>query len=152
MWLLQQGMLVQQAQSVSMPAFVPSLTPFNQKLLDQLSAHITVENLKPPSLSALAESLGIDREALSKRLHPLEESGHVLRIAENRIYHPDAFQQLVKTATELNDKYGSEGFDAKTFKETAGIGRNLTIDVLEYMDIRGLTRRVGDRRVVRQDN
>ncbi len=150
--LLHSGSLAQQGQLVSLPEFKPTLTPANQRLLDQLSKHITADNLKPPSLAALAESIGIDRELLSKRILPLEESGHLVRVAENRIYHPDAFKKLLETAIELNEQHGDQGFEAKTFKDTAGIGRNLTIDVLEYMDLRGLTRRLGDRRIVRQDH
>lgn len=149
-WLIQQGILRQHDRNVSRPNFIPSLTPTNQKLLDQISSHINADNLKPPSLSALAESLKIDRQSLSTRLVILEESGFVVRIAENRIYHPEAFKQLVRAAITLNDECGDEGFEAKAFRDRTGIGRNLSIDVLEYMDVRGLTRRIGDRRVVRQ--
>jgi hypothetical protein len=41
-------------------------------------------------------------------------------------------------------------FTAAVFKDRSGVGRNLTIAILEYLDKMGATRRVGDaRRVLR---
>jgi selenocysteine-specific elongation factor len=39
-------------------------------------------------------------------------------------------------------------FTAAEFKDRSGIGRNLTIEVLEYLDRVGVTRRDGDARTV----
>jgi hypothetical protein len=39
-------------------------------------------------------------------------------------------------------------FTASLFKDRSGVGRNLSIEILEYLDRMGLTRRVGDARVV----
>ena len=39
-------------------------------------------------------------------------------------------------------------FTAATFKDRSGVGRNLTIQILEYLDKMGATRRQGDARIV----
>ena len=39
-------------------------------------------------------------------------------------------------------------FTAATFKDRSGVGRNLTIHILEYLDKMGPTRRTGDARIV----
>ena len=39
-------------------------------------------------------------------------------------------------------------FDAKTFRDRSGIGRNLSIQALEYFNGTGFTRRIGDTRIV----
>jgi len=37
---------------------------------------------------------------------------------------------------------------AATFKDRSGVGRNLTIQILEYLDAMAVTRRAGDARIV----
>ena len=39
-------------------------------------------------------------------------------------------------------------FDAKAYRDRSGIGRNVTIEVLEFLDRAGLTRRRGDVREI----
>jgi len=51
-------------------------------------------------------------------------------------------------AEELAASCDSGRFDARGFRDASGIGRNLAIDVLEFFDRKGFTRRVGDLRVV----
>ena len=152
--LLHEDQLRQYGQVVSLPNFIPQLPGADKQFLKDVNMDITDDNLKPPSLSALAERLKLDPEDLTERLARLEEAGFVIRIAKNRIYHPAAFNKLLEIASSLADEAQSNelsGFDAKTFRDRSGIGRNLTIDVLEYMDQKGFTRRLGDRRVMRDN-
>jgi len=147
--LLQDSELQQFGNQISKPDFTPVLPAADQKFLESVLQHVTQSTLKPPSLSALAEQLSLDSGELRKRLEPLEQAGAVLRIAENRLYHPRAFERLVEIAQELSEANGSTGFEAKAFRDKTGIGRNITIDVLEHMDRIGLTRRLGNQRVWR---
>jgi len=39
-------------------------------------------------------------------------------------------------------------FGVKEFRDRSGLGRNMSIDVLEFMDSKGYTRRNGDTRTV----
>lgn len=152
--LLHEDQLRQYGQFVSLPNFIPQLPGADKQFLIEVNKDITDDNLKPPSLSALAERLKLDPEDLTNRLGRLEEAGFVIRIAKNRIYHPAAFNKLLELASSLADEAQSNdisGFDAKTFRDRSGIGRNLTIDVLEYMDQKGFTRRLGDRRIMREN-
>jgi selenocysteine-specific elongation factor len=51
-------------------------------------------------------------------------------------------------ARELAETDPDGSFVAASFKDHSGVGRNLTIEILEYLDRIGVTRRVGDRRIV----
>ena len=51
-------------------------------------------------------------------------------------------------ARELAEANPEGGFTAAAFKDRSGIGRNLTIELLEFFDRAGVTRRVGDTRVL----
>ena len=147
--LLQDSELQQFGSQISMPDFSPVLPVADQKFLEKVLQHLGENTLKPPSLSALAEQMSVESSELKERLQPLEQAGAVLRIAENRLYHPRAFERLVEIAKELGEASGNAGFEAKAFRDQTGIGRNITIDVLEHMDRIGLTRRLGNQRVWR---
>ena len=49
---------------------------------------------------------------------------------------------------ELADGSPEGAFTAAAFKDSSGVGRNLTIQVLEYLDKMGATRRQGDARIL----
>ena len=53
-----------------------------------------------------------------------------------------------RLACELADRSSEGTFTAAAFKDHSGVGRNLTIRILEYLDKMGATRRMGDARVV----
>ena len=69
-------------------------------------------------------------------------------MAENRFYHPAALRRLAEVAERLAADEEGGRFDAKSFRDASGIGRNLTIQILEFFDGAGLTRRIGDARIV----
>ena len=72
----------------------------------------------------------------------------LIKVAPNRFYHPTALRRLAETAQRLAATSGDGRFDARAFRDASGIGRNLTIQVLEYFDGAGITRRIGDTRIV----
>ena len=55
---------------------------------------------------------------------------------------------LADIARELAEASPEGAFTAQMFKDRSGIGRNLTIHILEYLDRMGATRRIGDARIV----
>jgi len=77
-----------------------------------------------------------------------ERLGRVARVAENRFFLPETLARLAEIARELAEGSPEGEFTAATFKDRSGVGRNLSIRILEYLDQMGVTRRVGDARVV----
>ncbi len=71
-------------------------------------------------------------------------------MAHNRYFLPETIAVLGCLAQELAEQSEEAAFTAAEFNKRSGIGRNLTIIVLEYLDSIGVTRRSGDlRHVVR---
>jgi selenocysteine-specific elongation factor len=96
----------------------------------------------------LAPALGIQPEAVERLLSRAERLGRVARVADNRFFLPETLARLAEIARELADSSPEGTFTAATFKERCGIGRNVTIQILEYLDKMGVTRRIGDTRIV----
>jgi len=111
---------------------------------------LTPETIQAPSLSGLAEALGEDRLKLADSLAVLVDGGHVARVANSRYYHPAALDTLIELAQSLAANSERGVFDVRAFRDAAGIGRNVSIEVLEYFDRIGVTRRIGDGRSIRR--
>ena len=56
---------------------------------------------------------------------------------------------MASVARQLSANSADGSFDAAAYRDASGIGRNLTIEVLEYLDRSGITRFAGNRRVMR---
>ena len=56
--------------------------------------------------------------------------------------------RLAEIAQQLALGSSDGTFTAASFKDRSGVGRNLTIQILEYLDRMGVTRREGDARIV----
>lgn len=148
--LVRDGNVTREGTNLRLPSHEASLSPRDQALWDKLSGHITPEELKPPVVTELCKSLGVEKEPLVAFLSRSVGRGQLVRMAPNRFYHPEAVRYLARIAETVASE-GEEGlFDARAYRDASGIGRNLTIQVLEYFDGAGFTRRIGDtRRIVK---
>ena len=98
--------------------------------------------------SVALASLGLEPEAVERFLSRAERLGRVARVADNRFFLPETLARLAEIARDLADSSPEGTFTAATFKDRSGVGRNLTIRILEFLDTMGVTRRLGDARIV----
>ena len=99
----------------------------------------------PPALHPLAASLALQPADLGRFLDRMVGLGLVVKIAANRYLTPERIEEAVRRVDEAARLHPG-GFTAAQFRDVAGVGRNFAIDLLEYMDRRGVTRRRGDLR------
>jgi selenocysteine-specific elongation factor len=77
-------------------------------------------------------------------------SNDVWRINKDQFLLGTHVAGLAASAARLTEETRSEGFTAAEYRDASGIGRNLTIKVLEFFDaIRVTARRAGKRHVVK---
>ena len=107
---------------------------------------VTAVPLRPPRVRELAEALRLEPEEMEALLLRLERFGRLLRVAANRFFLPETVVTLGRLAHALAAESEDGGFTAADYNKRSGIGRNLTIEVLEYLDGLGVTRRAGDLR------
>jgi len=148
--LLRTGKVLREGSRLRLTDFTPTLLPDQQKLLDRVVRVLTPQTTQPPSLSGLAESLGEERLSLADQLAALVDGGHLVRVATNRYYHPLALDTLIDIAQKLAASSDRGVFNVRAFRDSAGIGRNVSIEVLEHFDRIGVTRRIGDGRSIRR--
>jgi selenocysteine-specific elongation factor len=72
--------------------------------------------------------------------------GLVCQVAKNRFLLPEAVLELCDIVMALGDN--EMNFGVKEFRDRSGIGRNFSIEILEFFDKSGFTWRSGDVRKV----
>ena len=146
--LIRDARLARTATRFHLPDHRPRLDPADARRWQDLRPHLAEQPRQPPVVHDLARKLDLDPDDLTTLLGRIVHTGGLVRVARNRFLLPEAVTELAALTTTV--AAANEGsFDARSFRDAAGIGRNLTIDLLEYFDRIGLTRRSGDlRRVV----
>jgi selenocysteine-specific elongation factor len=144
--LLREKEIVREGSGVSLPGHRPALLDADAALWERIALLLDVDDLRPPRVREIAEELDIDLRSLEQLLGRVTRMGLVHRVADNRYYLPDTLRQLGQVAEALCRKSPDAQFDARAFRDASGIGRNVAIQVLEFFDKAGLTRREGDAR------
>jgi selenocysteine-specific elongation factor len=145
--LIAQDVVVSRGRALALPGHRPRLAPADEAAWGQIEPLLRAPDLRPPRVRELAIPLGLDPAAAEALLLRLERFGLVLRVAPNRFFLPEtttALGAIAETMAREAEADGADGFTAGAYSQRSGIGRNLTIQVLEFLDRAGLTRRNGE--------
>jgi selenocysteine-specific elongation factor len=142
------GRVVCQGPMWRLPEHQPRLSKADEGLWKRISPLLAAEDLRPPRVRELAAALQLEPAAVDRFLARAERMGRVARVADNRFFLPETLARLAEIARQLAAESADGTFTAAIFKDRSGVGRNLTIRILEYLDKMGVTRRTGDARIV----
>ncbi|MBS0242417.1 MAG: selenocysteine-specific translation elongation factor [Proteobacteria bacterium] len=145
------GKVVVQSGLVRLASHTSTLGPADQRLWERLEALIGKEQrYRPPQVRELAEATGQPVANVRKLLKTMARLTAVVEVAPDRFFLRAALIELGTMAGELASASAAKTFSAAEFRDRAGSGRNVGIQILEHFDRRGLTLRQGDvRRVVK---
>jgi selenocysteine-specific elongation factor len=104
----------------------------------------------PPWVRELAGELKVEEDAMRLLERKLARLGLLHQVVKDLFYPDAAIQQLAKRARQLQDEQGA--IKAAAWRDHIGIGRKRSIQLLEYFDRIGFTRRIGDQRKIREDS
>jgi selenocysteine-specific elongation factor len=142
------GRVVREGPVWRLPEHQPRLTQADERLWERVRPLLAVEDLRPPRVREIAAALALEPAAVERFLSRAERLGRVAKVADNRFFLPETLARLADIGRELAEGSSEGTFTAATFKDRSGVGRNLTIRILEYLDKMGATRREGDTRIV----
>ena len=125
------------------PRHVAALPAAEQALLNRVSALLDVD--QAPSVGDLARQLNMPIATLDSGLRNLAKRGLLAQVSAKRYYRPERLTRVAGYAAGLAER---APFTVRQFRDATGIGRNVAIEVLEYFDGKGVTRRMGDTRSV----
>ena len=144
--LLDEDRLVLDRNRYRLPAHRPILNSEDLAAWGQLAHHFTETPRQPPTINDIAKAEDLDPKAFYEQCLRWHHGGRLLQVSKNRFLLPEGISALEEALRTLVAK-APEGFDARAFRDAASIGRNTAIDVLEYFDRVGLTRRRGNHRI-----
>ncbi|MGQ0511967.1 MAG: selenocysteine-specific translation elongation factor [Betaproteobacteria bacterium] len=143
--LADDGRLLREGPRLRLPGHAPVLSREDEALWQRFAPVLPGEGLRAPRVHELSAQLQMEPKAVSAFLERAARAGRVHRVASNRYFLPESIASLVALATDLAAEY-PEGFTVRAFRDRSALGRNLTIEVLEYLDAIGATRRSRDLR------
>ena len=143
---LEGGTLKVLGQFVCLPAFAPSLTPADEKLLAAMVKEIKAGGFQPPPLDGLTISSQADRKRWERLATLAVATGELVKVDSKIYLYADVERQLREAVTQLVDEVG--GVTVAQVREALDSSRKYVVPFLEYLDRAGVTKRVGDQRVL----
>jgi selenocysteine-specific elongation factor len=127
---------------MSLPGFVPRLVAGNA-VLDRLVARLDQAGLEPPTVEELERETGLS--GLLGVLRFGVREGRVTAVESNRFFSSPVLTGFLTIVKELGKE---RPLTPSAVRDRTGLSRKYLIPLLEYADRAGVTRRVGDARVV----
>jgi selenocysteine-specific elongation factor len=118
-----------------------TLRPEIQPAAEKIRTRLAAKPFDPPGRKELAE----DRQS-QQALQFLIEQGEVTELNAEIVLLRDAVEQMRSAVVDLISKHGPA--TASQLRQKIGTSRRILIPFLEYLDRAGVTRRVGDERVL----
>ena len=133
------GVVTRTSASVALPTHRPADRQ-QDPLVQEVVAAISSEPAQPPTVKDLV-SRGIGRDAIDAA----GRAGLVVRVAPDLVFTP----ALIERAEAIVAAAGDAGITVSAFREALGTSRKYALPILEWFDLKGVTRREGDLRFPR---
>ncbi|WP_377704551.1 selenocysteine-specific translation elongation factor [Pseudoduganella sp. UC29_71] len=141
--LLAQGAVLRHGNALHLPGHSVELGAADQALADRLLPELLAGRYDPPWVRSLAATLEVPEDEVRRLLRKLARAGAVSQVVPDLFYHPEPLAELARIVAELQDA------QAATFRDAAGLGRKRAVQLLEFFDRVGYTRRVRNTHLVR---
>jgi selenocysteine-specific elongation factor len=144
--LCEAGIVARQGTIIHLSGHQVRPTAAEAALWKRVGPALAADGVRPPRVRELVDRVGIGLVPLESFLARAEQLGWAHQVAKNRYFLPATLDELERVAAQVAAECPDGTFSAADFNRLTGIGRNLTIQVLEYFDRIGITQRDGDRR------
>ncbi len=144
--LIRAGKIVGDEHAVALPKFNPKLTAAQSHLKRRLLDAFASAGLSPPDVSVVAR----DARASEADLRPVVDlcvaEGQLVHVGSGMFLHRDAEAVLRARVRQIFE--GQLGMTLSRLREALGTSRKYALPLCEYLDRIGVTKRVGDERVL----
>ena len=135
---LQQNAVVEEDGAlVRLPGYEPTLSNEQSEQVNAYLRLLESDPFSPPT----------DTPLDSEVLNLLDEQGKIVRVSETVVYSADAYKRMVDIVSEYIRDNGE--ISVANVRDVLGTSRKYALALMDYMDHKRITRRVGDARVLR---
>ena len=142
--LIREGAIVREGMGVRLATHRPQLDPADAALWAKIAPLLEAQPLRPPGVHEIATTLNADPRRTESMLVRAARHGLVVRVSKTRFYLPAGLRALADIAVEVAAVRPDRLVTAAGFRDASGIGRNVSIEILEFFDKVKFTRRKGD--------
>ena len=135
--LTEQSVVEEDGALVRLPGYEPMLSEQQRKDVEGYLRLLESEPFSPPT----------DTPPTGEVLNLLDEQGRVVRVSETVVYSAEAYKEMVEIISEYIRENGE--ISVANVRDVLGTSRKYALALMDYMDHKRITRRVGDARVLR---
>jgi len=125
-------------------------TAQERALVEKILPRLIDAPFDPPWVRDLAKDAAQPEALVRAAMIRASKRGEMFQIVHDLFYHPVAIRGLAATANSLYKVDGE--VRAAAFRDATGLGRKRAIQILEFFDRVGFTRRVHDKHLVHAEN
>lgn len=137
------GRLRQRGRSLHLPGHSVELSAAEQALAAPLLASLREGRFDPPWVRDLMRQHALPEAEVRRLLLKLSKTGEISQLVPDLFYHPAPLAELAQLVATLPE------VQASSFRDATGLGRKRAIQILEFFDRVGYTRRVGNVHLIR---
>src|SRR5690606_296880 len=141
--------LIRNGPWLHLPGHTVSLSPQEAALAERLLPKVRAGGFDPPWVRDLSADLHADEQTVRQTMLKLLRRGELYQIVRDLFYHRE---QILALSRVLESIHPAEGVLAAQFRDATGLGRKRAIQILEFFNRAGYTRRQQDRHVLRRDS
>jgi selenocysteine-specific elongation factor len=148
--LVQRQVVLRSGHWLHLPEHRVVMSDGELELAQKLHAAIAAGRFDPPWVRDLALAVRVPDDEVRAVLRKCALRGGVHQIVRDLYFHRDCVRELARMVKDLVDEHGA--VEAAHFRDAIGVGRKRTIQILEFFDRVGYTRRTRNARVLRVDS
>lgn len=133
-----------------LPDHYVQLGEADEALKERIWPLLLAGNFDPPWVRDIASSLEVDEAEIRLLLGKLARLGALHQVVKDLFYVDESIRQLAAIARDIQQANGS--IKPAVWRDSLGIGRKRSIQLLEYFDRIGFTRRLVGERKVREES
>jgi selenocysteine-specific elongation factor len=146
--LLEEKRLMRAGPLLRLPEHRAQFNPADAALWEQIETLLRTQAGRPPVSSEIAGAIGVPAARAQSLLERAARQGLVFRVAPTRFFLPQTVRHLAGLTREIAEHSADRRVTPVALRERCALGRNLAVEVLEFFDRAGYTRRMGESRLV----
>ncbi|MGJ7580742.1 selenocysteine-specific translation elongation factor [Variovorax sp. RHLX14] len=147
--LIAEGALARSGNWLHLPAHAAVLSATEERLAQKLLPRLADGGFDPAWVRDLAKDCGASEPVVRQTLASLARRGLTFQVVKDLYYPLATIEKLALLARRCVE--APEGLHAASFRDATGLGRKRAIQLLEFFDRIGYTRRVEDVHLLRPD-
>jgi selenocysteine-specific elongation factor len=145
--LVAQGRAARKGPWLCEPGHAITLAGAEAELARRILPMLREGRYDPPWVRDIGRALGQPEDTVRQLLRKLLRQGEAAQIVKDLFYHRERVEELAALVERLCQARGS--VQAAEFRDATGLGRKRAIQILEFFDRAGHTRRLRDTHVLR---